>query len=138
LEAEWLLLEDFMQGVGHPGLFGVGDKPGPCGDHGFVLPLQYVSDRHVGRIDRSTGIPGELRTARLKCRLSPLLLCPGLGHSEAESASLSRRRSLRRSRRSSATNARTLRDADEISAVLTYDQQLRRGCEHHGLPVESP
>ncbi|MGK2937250.1 MAG: PIN domain-containing protein [Solirubrobacteraceae bacterium] len=32
----------------------------------------------------------------------------------------------------------TLRDAGTISAVMTYDHQLRRGCEHHGIPAEAP
>ena len=31
-----------------------------------------------------------------------------------------------------------LRDTDEIEAVLTFDGQLQRGCEHHQLGVEAP
>lgn len=31
-----------------------------------------------------------------------------------------------------------LRNAGEISAVLTFDGQLQRGCEHHQLGVEAP
>jgi predicted nucleic acid-binding protein len=26
----------------------------------------------------------------------------------------------------------------DVAAVLTFDQQLRRGCEHHGITVEAP
>lgn len=32
----------------------------------------------------------------------------------------------------------TLRDAGTISAVITYDAQLRRGCEHHAVTVDAP
>ena len=31
-----------------------------------------------------------------------------------------------------------LRDAGEIEAVMTFDGQLQRGCEHHNLGVEAP
>jgi hypothetical protein len=31
-----------------------------------------------------------------------------------------------------------LRHAGEISAVMTFDGQLQRGCEHHQLDVEAP
>ena len=31
-----------------------------------------------------------------------------------------------------------LRDAGEIAAVMTFDGQLQRGCEHHQLAVEAP
>jgi uncharacterized protein len=31
-----------------------------------------------------------------------------------------------------------LRDAGEIAAVMTFDGQLQRGCEHHQLGVEAP
>lgn len=31
-----------------------------------------------------------------------------------------------------------LRNAGEIEAVLTFDGQLQRGCEHHLLGVEAP
>lgn len=32
----------------------------------------------------------------------------------------------------------TLRNRGEVTAVLTYDQQLQAGCTHHGLVVEAP
>jgi predicted nucleic acid-binding protein len=28
-----------------------------------------------------------------------------------------------------------LRSAATVAAVLTHDKQLRRGCEHHGIPL---
>jgi predicted nucleic acid-binding protein len=31
-----------------------------------------------------------------------------------------------------------LKSRGTIDAVLTYDEQLRAGCEHHGLAVEAP
>jgi hypothetical protein len=31
-----------------------------------------------------------------------------------------------------------LRNAGEIEAVMTFDGQLQRGCEHHQLDVEAP
>jgi hypothetical protein len=31
-----------------------------------------------------------------------------------------------------------LLDAGEIAAVMTFDGQLQRGCEHHQLGVEAP
>jgi predicted nucleic acid-binding protein len=31
-----------------------------------------------------------------------------------------------------------LRDAGNVTAMLTYDGQLQAGCAHHGLPIEAP
>lgn len=31
-----------------------------------------------------------------------------------------------------------LRDAGQVDAVMTFDGQLQRGCEHHQLSVETP